>query len=487
MELSDQPIRTYVLAGVLGVVLVAGALWFLVFSSDDGESPEPPPEAWAPEITELVAFVEQQRNTQFAHPVAVEPVDADEFEARLGWTDEGLTDADQAHLQRSVDVLRALGLITDRAGDDAIIQRAAPLALVGTRTVGYLPAEDRIVVVADNLDDLDLVTEIELVGALARALHSQHFGLSAASPLDLSPGATGLRAVTAGIGPLVSGRYVEELPERDQQAWADHLEPSRRGRVEDVVANFVQLPDALGVALIQVAWADTVEGRSNPTWQEINALLSGPPRSELELLQPWAAIDGFERVAVAEPVPDEGFEVLAEGNFGASSLYYALALRIDPRQALAVSLEWAGDAYVLSRDEDGRRCFDLAVEGRDGDASDRYQEALEEWAAAGPSQARAQVSRDGRTVSLTTCEPPAGAASGVSLDPDTVVSVAVNRTTMLADLRLEGMSRNRSVCIADRVLAGLPVAALQTSEVGPEAQVLFEELMDRSRVACRDL
>ncbi len=485
MELPDLPTRTYVLAGALALVAVGAAVWFL-FLSGDGDDPVAAPAAWAAEIEPLVTFVESQRGAAFAQPVAVDLVDRAGLEAMVG-LDEGVSEADAAHLQRSVDVLRAFNLITDRRDDDSIIAEAAPAALVGNRTVVYLADQRRIAVVGDDLGDLDVVTEIELVGALGEALHAQYFPFSTASPLDSSTEVVGPRAVAAGVGPVFIDRYVADLPARQQAAWEAHTQLDRGTDAASVLAGLVSVPDRLGEALMRLAVADTVTDGSGPTWERFDALLSAPPRTELELLQPWAALDGFERVAVTAPVPAEGAEVLAEGRLGASSLYLALGLRIDPREALAVSLTWAGDAMVLTRDESGRRCIEVAVEGRDGDASDRYEEAMREWVSAGPRQADASVEREGRAVTLRSCEASAGAATGIELDPATVVAVAGNRTNLLADLRLEDSTRNSAVCTADLVLEAIPVSALQATEVPPEAQNVYDLLLTNSRRSCRNL
>src|SRR5690606_35568240 len=162
-----------------------------------------------------------------------------------------------------------------------------------------------------------------------------------------------------------------DLSARQRAVWEAYVELDRGTDAAAVLNGFVSVPSRLGEALMHLAVADTVTDGSGPTWERVDALLNAPPRTELELIQPWAALDGFERVAVTAPVPVEGAEVLADGNLGASSLYLVLGLRIDPREALALSLEWAGDAMVLTRG-DGQRCIEVAVEGRDGDASDRY-------------------------------------------------------------------------------------------------------------------
>ena len=484
---SDSHTRSLALGGALLVAVVGAALWFFVLGGGGGGGGVSAPESWDPEVAALVSFVEEQRGVAFVEPVAIDLVDDEGYAEAVGIGDAGASEADQVHLQRSLDLMRAFGLVTDRRDDEAIIAAAAPAILDGERFATYLPAQRRIIVRADDLAGLDAVAEAELVGALSSALHGQYFGLSTASRLDRSTGVVGLRGVSAGAGTALTKRYVAGLTDSEQVAWADHVKPSRGDDATAVLASFVTLSERLGEALIDVALADTVVEGSAPGWGLVNQLFAAPPRTELELIQPWAALDGFERVAVAAPEPDDGAEVIASGDFGAASLYLVLGVRVDPREVLAASLVWAGDAYVLTRDPDGRRCIAVAVEGRDGDASDLFEDAMRDWASAGPRQADASVEREGRVVTLQSCDPGPTASAGIALDPATTVSVAVNRTELLSQLRADGSSRNSAVCTADRVIAAIPVAALVDPEPPPEAQILYDQLLDDSISACRNL
>lgn len=481
----DSRIRTIALGGVLLVVVIAAVVWFFVLGGDEGG--EPPPESWDPGVTAYVDFIQVERGLPFVNPVAVDLVDDDEFAAVVGAGADGPSEADLVHIQQAIDLMRAMALVTENVDDEALAQQVATRVLVDDQLARYLAGERRIVVRADSLDDLDPIVEAELVGALGAAFHHQHFGVAAPSLLDRSTSVVGRRALSAGVSNALSERFVADWSEREQQAWADHVDPGRDDDADAVVAHFITVTEDLGEALVDVALADTVTDGSAPTWGQVNQLLAAPPRTELELIQPWAALDGFERALVSPPVVDDDQEVIAQGDFGAASLYVALGIRVDPREVLAASLEWSGDAYVLTRDADGRRCIAIAVEGSDGDASDLYQDAMEDWVSAAPSGADASVERDGRTVTLRSCDPERSEPADLVLDPATAISVAVNRTELLAQLRNDGSSRNSAVCTANRVLAAIPVAAIVDPDPPPEAQTLYNELLEESIVVCRNL
>jgi hypothetical protein len=382
--------------------------------------------------------------------------------------------------------LAAMALITDGGDEDELVDDAGALVLDGGRGAVYLAAEQRIVVRDSGGEDLDRITRAQVVGALGAALYDQHVGLTRVSRMDGAAEASGPRSVAAGVSAAFESRYVDGLPARLQDAHADASDRGLGDDPVDLVRSLAMLSDDLGTGLVEMALADGGLEEDVSEWAVVDSLVASPPRTEFELLQPWATVDGFERVVVPAPEVDEGVEVLAEGRFGAATLYWTMALRVDARDALAVSLLWAGDAHVLYRDDDGRRCLAMSVVGPDGDSSDRIEAVLERWVEAGPSDADAEIERDGRVVTLRTCEAP-DEDPGLIIDPNTVVIVTVARTVLMADLRAEGSSRANAVCVADEVLAGIPVVALTEPDPPPEAAILYELLLEDSHRACRNV
>jgi hypothetical protein len=477
MELKGTPsARVLVLGAVLAVVVIGAVV---VASRGDDASP---PAAWDPDVVELVEWVQSARGLAFVNPLSVDAVTDAGFAEAVGADDPAAVDLDRA--EQTVVLLRALGLIADRDDDRVLAEETARLVLDGGDRARYLPAQARIVVRADSIGGLEWDERAALVDALGTALHDQHFGIARSSRFDRTTASAGRRAVAAGVGSALADRYVVEVVERELREWRLARDRGRGQAAADLARAFSLLSDDLGEPLIQVALADAAPGEG-PRWGLVNGLLASPPRTELELLQPWAAIDGFERVGVAAPDVGEGEQVVASGDFGAASLYLVAALRVDARVALAAVLDWAGDAHVLTRDLDGRVCITISVSGTDGDASDRIESVLRDWVRVGPRQADASVARDGRVVTLRSCDPGAGAAAGIALDPATAVSVPISRTALLAELRADGRRRTNAVCVADRVLAAIPVVSLTDPDRPPEADTLYEILRRESDQACR--
>jgi hypothetical protein len=478
MELNGtRNLRVIILGAVVAIAAVA-AVVFVVLPGDDSGSPA----EWDPDVVELASWVQTTRGLGFLVPVWVDAVGDAEFAEAVGAVDP--PESDVAAARETLLLLRALGLATDRGDDGQLATEAASLVLDGGDRVRYLPASGRIVVRAASLAELDWADEAALVGALGTALHHQHFGIADRSRFDRTTESSGRRAVASGVGAVLADRYVVEVQEREIREWRLAQVRDRGSDGADLVRAFSLLSDDLGEPLVQVATVDAAPGEG-PRWGPVNDLLALPPRTELELLQPWAAIDGFERVGVAAPEVLEGHELISSGEFGAATLYLVAALRADARAALAAVLDWAGDSAILTRDPGGRVCVAVAVAGVDGDASDRIEEVLRDWVSAGPSAADASVEREARNVTLRSCDPGPGADPGIAIDPATAVSVPVSRTDLIAELRADGRRRENAVCVADLVLAGIPVLALTDADRPPEAETLYQILRRESDQACR--
>jgi hypothetical protein len=470
--------RIVVLAGVLAVVAVAGAVWFFLLGGDGEQAA---PAEWSPEVVDIATLVEGERRRPFLDPVRVDFLTAEEFAQAVGASPDSSAPADVQRAEQTLQLLRALALAPD---DDleALLEPSFVVALDGNPPARYLPNQRRIVV---RGTEMTAEIEVALLAPLSEALHDQHFGVSRASRLDRSRSVIGLRAISAGAGAAVADAVLAERSEADRRTYRDATDPGDGRTSADLFRAMSLLPEVLGAPLVEVAIVDGTSPGDPPGWGVVNNLFGAPPRTELELLQPWAARDGFERIGVPRPQLGEGESVVFEGDFGAASLYLVMGLRADPREALAASLVWAGDTHVVTRDADDRLCVQIAVAGVDGDASDLFEQVMRDWVAATPREAEASVTRDARVVTLRSCDPGSGVNPRIALDPTTVMSLPVSRTSLLADLRADGASRANAVCVADRVLAGIPVTALTDVDTSPEAQALYDILLAESEQACR--
>lgn len=122
--------RFSVVTAVLVVVLMAAC-------SGSGESDFP--DEFDPAIVELVDFVERERDLEFLHPVHVDFLTEEEFIARLT-ASETPTEDDLLELERSVQQLRALGLVQ---GDIDLVAASEQLVAASV-TAFYDPDEKRI-------------------------------------------------------------------------------------------------------------------------------------------------------------------------------------------------------------------------------------------------------------------------------------------------------------------------------------------------------
>ena len=485
MELST-PRPRLVVALVAALVIAGGAaVWFLVLA-DDGPGH---PDRWDPRVVDLVTFVESDRGLGFRHPVAIEVVADAEFATAVAGSTDGVTESDQRHLDELIDLVVALNLVPDPADRIGLLRAAWTAVHDGGRLAVYLPGQHRIVVrgeVSDAVEDgFDPLTEARVVAALGEALHDQHYDLTRAARVDRSREVFGPRAVRAGIGELMAVRYVRELEDSDLEA--SHAAHLRRGDGDgpaDLVAVLALLPEILGGAFMELVLADASVEAGATTWASTTTHLVTPPRTEVEVLDPWLGMVGFERVGVPAPPLDDGAELLAEGDLGAATLYLLLALRVDALDALEASSGWAGDTYVVTRDGQGRRCTQIAVVGRDGFDTDRFEEQMTAWVDAAPAGSDASVDRE-RAVTLRSCEVVSGSAPDLEHPPGVVASVPVVWTGLVAELRADDVSRGQAECVADLALSGLALLSPDEADGSRRDDGRFETLLRDSLRACR--
>ena len=150
------------------------------------------------------------------------------------------------------------------------------------------------------------------------------------------------------------------------------------------------------------------------------------------------------------PKLEEGEKALDKPNvFGAFALYLMLAGRGDAGDALAVADGWGGDAMVTFSRGDAT-CVRAAFTGRNRGATAAISDAIATWAAGMPGGA-ASSTRTGDIVTMTACDPGAGATD----PPNSSIGALI-----LADLRNEvlsqivggGLPAATADCIATRLV-----------------------------------
>lgn len=445
---------------VVLVVVAVGAVAVWRAGSDDAEAGPSHPETWDARVAPIAAWVADERDLEFTHPVEVEFLPAEDYAASAG-SDPAAAAADDeavAAAADSVAVGRAFGILH---GEVDLMAESAELAGEGSLAY-YDPDEEKVIVRGTELTPAVRVT---LAHELTHVLQDQHFDLGRIGDVDFDR-SEGLRAMAEGDAGRIEDLYVEEelTPDERGEYTAENEEDSARAEegVAEVPAALVTMfsaPYVLGEAFLGFV----TDASDNDAYDDV---LRDPP-SEEELLDP--ASRGTDRVVPRAVVVDapEGAEVVEEDSLGPLGLFLVLAARGAPADALFTVDGWAGDAYVGYRQDD-RVCADLAVVGDDDAATDAIETALAAWAAQDPS-GTATVERVDDEVRVRACDPGPDAPEVGSLGEE-VLGVPYLRSDVEAMLRQQGAPPELARCRADAAVAAVPAAELAADSLSPEVQ-----------------
>jgi hypothetical protein len=460
-----------VLAGgglVIAVLLAVGTI-VLLGSSGIGH-----PDEWDERVLPYVEYVERERGLEFRHPVYVDFLTPDEYAEYMRVDAADLTDDEVEELDRSVAMLRALGLFS---GELDLLEVTNQLVDEGTLAV-YSHGDRRIRV---RGTEIDVNLQVTLVHELVHALQDQHFDLSRLSAFETSGEAAAFRALVEGDASVVERRYVDSLSVADREAYEAGSAQARDeldlGDVPEILVALFAAPYALGEPFVELVHADG-------GWRAVDRFLDDPPTTELELLDPQRALDGFERVEVAAPTADDGEEVVDEGDFGALTLYLVLASRLDPLAALEVADGWAGDSYIATTDPGGRLCVAVATRARSTAAQDQLRVVLGRWIDVAPAGNDATLSVDGPVVSFRSCDPGGAAEVHIVTDGLTAIGLPAVRSYLRATFAAQGIAGPQATCITDRILAEIPMDVLSDPDPAPEVIEEFQMLMFQSMSSC---
>ena len=459
-------------------VVGAGAAAFVV-----GDDETDHPEAWDERIVDLVSFVEDERGLTFEHPVTVDFLDEAAWEEQADIDEEDVLDEEAQLLEHGEGMFRALGLAE---GDLDLLASSEEIGASGT--VGlYLFDEERITV---RGEDLSLRVQATLVHELTHVLQDQHYDVG-----------DRLQALGESDGPSPEGSLrvlVEGDADRIEDAWRATLSGDDLAALEELEQSEGDAAEAsldeLPASLVTFFASDYILGggfvgivEADGGQDAIDDAFLDPPGPDEHVLNPLSYLRDDEREEVEPPeVPGEPIEDL-EGEFGAVSLFLMLAERTDPVTALAAVDGWGGDAYRAYTADD-RTCVALAVRGEEPDDAGRLLDALEAWAEAMPTEARASASSDGADiVELTVCDPGADAdlvddAGGRS---QATISLPATRAVLARDV-LEGQgSLEQAACFSTGILNGLPFEIITAEVPTPEQQAEIERVAGEQVAACR--
>lgn len=374
---------------------------------DGGEAAVRHPAEWDERVEHLVTFVERERGLEFEHPVQIDFLAREEFAAEIEKGYEELGDEERADVQDALPIMRALGLM---AGEFDVLDTMTDLSRSAVAAF-YDPDQKRIVA---PTTDPTVSDEVVLVHELTHALQDQHFDLNSMLPEDADGDdrsdpdegstETAVRALVEGDAQRIEDAYFDTLSSSEQEDFAG----AQSGQVGDAEAILEQVPSAL-IAIFMSPYSLgagfasmlAAEGGNDA----VDRAFQDPPTSSTQLVDPRRYIQEEDPRALEPPDVPAGGEPLEDGEFGVLDGYLMLAERIDPLDALSALDQWSGDSYVVY--EDGTRvCLRIAVESPTARGLAGIRSVFQQWAAAAPPTADAEVlDRTALSLLVQTCDP----------------------------------------------------------------------------------
>jgi hypothetical protein len=464
---------TVAVAACLGVT--GGAIYVV---TDDGGSSHP--DRWDERVVDLVAFVEDERDLDFEHPVAVDFLTAEEYSQRTRIDEAELTDEDRRFIEEGAAPLRALGLVAD---DFDALESENDLA--DTATLAYYePFTDRVTVRGTEMT-IDL--RVTLVHELVHALQDQHFDIESiwGDPEVTSEAFAGFTALVEGDAVRIEGAYVDSLPDDELDTYVDTAQQvydeaqAELGAVPGVVAAMGAAPYALGPSLVELIAA---EGGN----RAVDEAFDDPPATTEHMVDPRSYFAGDDAREVPTPdLPTGGVQVGETDSLGALALFLVLSERIDPLVALSAADGWGGDTFVVYEAAEGT-CIDVAVEGDTLDESREIRRALEAWAAAGPAGTASVLTEGvGRGVGgvvLSACEPDGGSEpSGLALDALTLPAV---RAGVMWGFDAGASDADDAFAVGDCFVRAVPLEQLVEANESVEPPAAVSAAIDEALEDC---
>ena len=429
------PAGVLVVAGLVVLALIAGAAFVLLKGGRDY------PSAWDARVAPIAAWAEKERELPFDHPVKVNFLSEDEYKelATQGGGDDS-ADTDQYYADQLAQ-LRALGFVS---GDVDLKQAGNTLNDSGTLAY-YDPDVEEVFVRGTEMTPALRVT---LAHELTHVLQDQHFDLGRMDELSSGRAAV-LRALAEGDATKVEDAYIETLSKDDKAAYekestsgSDEAEAEIDEKVPPILTTLFASPYILGPELI--AYLDQQGG-----WDAIDEALKDPPTEEAMFDPMTYKTDAADERTVEITAP-EGAEVIETSEFGPTAWYLLLASRVPPAVALKATDGWAGDQYVVYR-EDDKVCLDAKVEGDEPSDVTELADALQVWTAQSPKGTASVKSSDG-TVTFHSCDPGKDAkAVGTEITPD-VLAVPVVRTQVYTQALEADRSPKEAACYANGIV-----------------------------------
>ena len=421
------------------------------------------PDHWDARVSELVDFVEENRDLEFKHPVQVDFLELEAFRKEVTQERGDLTEDEEEELAALEGLARALGLV---GADFDLLEAGNDLA--GEGILAFYEPETKKVTVKGT-DDLTVGVKATVVHELTHALQDQHFDLGRLGELETDGADSAFQAVVEGDATRIENLWVAELSENDQatyqQETAQVTEEAEAGLadVPEWLRTLFGAPYALGLPFVEAVFS---EGGT----KALDRAFEKPPTSEEQVVNPgrYLAADAPEKVAA--PKPGEGQKKVDKADFGVLGWVAVLAERLPSEDVIRAIDGWGGDAY-LTYTENGRTCVDVHVVGDDATQTGEFAEVFSRWA---EGVAGASVDRKDDVVVLRSCEPedgqpvperPEGAAGA-----ETILTRLATRSTLFAGSLGQGASPRDAECYANAFLASLSDEDLVATEATPELE-----------------
>jgi hypothetical protein len=472
-EPAEVPVWVIAVVGLVALCLAVGT-GFMILRPPGGHSgatgPLPSaapsyPATWDKRIEPIADLTADLRGLSFEHPVPVRFLPPATFEKTLKADQGELSKDDRAELQHVTGLLRALGLL---AGD-VDLEKAVD-GFTGGAVLAYYSFDDQRITVRGKT--ITPSVRATLVHELTHVLQDQNFQvgeriqrLDKKSEKGAADSAqTVLSAVVEGDAERVRRLYQDSLTDRQRQVLtqAQRRESAAARRriagIPPLVVTELSSPYVLGEGLVQAVAANGGNGA-------VDTLFEKPPVHDAVLLDPYRLITRQTRTTkVAVPSVEPGDKKFESGEFGVLTWYFMLEERLPLTQALAAADGWAGDAYVAF-DRGATTCAHMAFAGRSPDDTARMDTALRGWAAASPGEQ--SVTRDGKTVSVSSCDPGTG-VSGAADTSSEAMNLLATRTAMAVVLTKSGLPVAGARCVANRLVNTFSPAQLNDPAFGKD-------------------
>jgi len=466
-----------VLTAIVVLALLGTGVWFLAHSKLLQPKAKAPahPSAWDPRLTELVAFVEQERGLKFDHPIYTDFLTEADFVSIFDVPAEALTDPKvKAENAERASVMNAFG--------EAVVYdpQQGGSAVSATTTLGfYDPSVDRIAIRGDQLTPAVRTT---LAHELTHALQAQHFDIKLGGDDDLE-----VRAIVEADAMRVEDKYVATLSPEDQAAVnsENSVNPEQKAimdSVPPVVIQTMYAPYALGPVLVGQVFA--TDGNAG-----VDRLIENPP-TELALMEP--SLFGTATVDATLPVNvPEGATVIDEPQrFSAFQFLVMLDAWLPWDMARGAVDDWTGGGYASYRTKEGTVCF-VATAGYGRDTA-KASTAMLWWAAAAQSTAVATVA--GSTLTFTACDrgstapaPPAPVLNTLSelLMEHQLIEASVQARRDAGDVSSPAALRPMAVCQIRGLLSqDATIPLLQMETLTDDQRATIQQVMQQAASTC---